>query len=157
MNLLSSLPSACLLSSCRQTKEPPYRVNHYIPTSTLIDYPHTKAGGAVNPALDVDCCGRTVASAFKSAFIFCVCAKEISTDSTQQVCAQSICSTTLLYQDTVQAAALTAHTHTQWITIVFFFLWAFIKLELTLCFLTVELWYEKRGRTPVNQSHDKTW
>ena len=63
----------------RQPKEPPYRVNHYIPTPTLIDYPHTKAGGAVNPALDADCCGRTVASAFKSAFIFCVCAKEVST------------------------------------------------------------------------------
>lgn len=156
MNLLSSLASACLLSSCRQTKEPPYRVNHYIPTPTLIDYPHTKAGGAVNPALDADCCGRTVASAFKSAFIFCVCAKEISTDSTQQVCAQSICSITLLYQDTVQAAALTAHTHTV-DNNSFFFLWAFIKLELTLCFLTVELWDEKRGRTPVNQTHDKIW
>lgn len=31
------------------------------------------------PALDADCGGRTVASAFKSASIFCVCAKEIST------------------------------------------------------------------------------
>lgn len=31
------------------------------------------------PALDADCGGRTVASAFKIAFIFCVCVKEIST------------------------------------------------------------------------------
>lgn len=31
------------------------------------------------PALDADCGGRTVASAFKSTSIFCVCAKEIST------------------------------------------------------------------------------
>lgn len=42
-------PAACPQSSCWQPKEPPYRVNHYIPTPTLIDYPHTKAGGAVNP------------------------------------------------------------------------------------------------------------
>lgn len=31
------------------------------------------------PALDADCGGRTVASAFKIASIFCVCVKEIST------------------------------------------------------------------------------
>lgn len=123
MDLLSSPASAARpQSSSRQPKEPPYRVNHYIPTPTLIDYPHTKAGGAVNPAFDADCCGRTVASALKSALIFCVCAKEISTgcsSSAQQVCAQSIPSITALYQDTVQTPALTAacevgaHTHTR--------------------------------------------
>lgn len=78
MDLLSSSASPCPQSSPVQPKEPPYRVNHYIPTPTLIDYPHTKAASTVNPALDADCCGRTVTSAFKSAFILCICTKEIS-------------------------------------------------------------------------------
>lgn len=46
------------------------------PLASLITS-HTKAGATVDPAFDADCCCRTVASAFKSAFIPCVCAKEI--------------------------------------------------------------------------------
>lgn len=53
MDLLSvpGPPQHAPQSSRWQPKEPPYRVNHYIPTPTLIDYPHTKAGGAVNPRI----------------------------------------------------------------------------------------------------------